>query len=342
VRVVGWPSARRHRSSTPLRRLRFCAIGLQPFLRDGLLSHPGGDLLDAGHLGGVVLSGFVDLIPPLLCTLKGHVEFALQRSDVVRLILRDLALEDGAQRLQSRARMLLDDEPLPEDFHFMTKEDVYSALAEGADWAQGNWERKTMVIVDTLEKVRAPRGSNGYEDDYSAGTSLQRLLTKGGCVVAVHHTRKAESEDFLDAVSGTFSVTGRDVEEMVYSLTFEDGVWTVDGTDAQAANKVTEQKLGTKMRAVLELVTSRDQTTAADVMAAHPCTSDAGARQCLWRLAEVHGLIVRISAGIYGPVTVSQVSQDPGPADEDGIEFLDSDGDAVGNQSREQVALSSA
>jgi RecA-family ATPase len=275
-----------------------------------------------------------------------------------------LALEDGAQRLQSRARMLLDDEPLPEGFSFMTKEDANTPMLDAIDWVQDNWKRKTMVIVDTLEKVRGVRGNSPYEDDYRAGTSLQSLLTQGGSVVAVHHTRKAESSDFLDAVSGTLglagsvdtvitlkrtrtegtgtlSVTGRDVEETVYSLTFVDGIWKADGTNlAAAADNVTEQRLGTKMRAVLELVNSRNQTTAADV-AAHLDIIDSTARQDLRRLTDEHRLIARIDTGIYGPVTVSQVSQDPGATD-DGIESFDSDRDGVVSPSHEQVALSSA
>jgi hypothetical protein len=49
--------------------------------------------------------------------------------------------------------------------------------------------------------------------------------------------------------TGALSVTGRDVAEMVYPLTFDDGVWNADGTDlADAANKVTERMLSEKMR----------------------------------------------------------------------------------------------
>ncbi|MGH9205020.1 MAG: AAA family ATPase [Acidimicrobiales bacterium] len=244
-----------------------------------------------------------------------------------------LALEDGAQRLQARARMLLDDEPLPEQFYYLTRESSQSAMDHAQEWVDANNDRKPMVIVDTLEKVRGPRGANLYADDYRAGTSLQSLLTPGGSVLAVHHTRKGASDDFLDDVSGTLglagsvdtvitikrtrndgagtlSVTGRDVEEMIYSLTFVDGLWKADGTNlTDAANKVTERKLSEKMRAVLKLVNFRTQTTAADV-AANLGISDSTARQYLRRLADEHGLITRISTGIYGPVTVSQVSRD--------------------------------
>lgn len=244
-----------------------------------------------------------------------------------------LALEDNARRLQTRARMLLDDDPLPRQFYYLTREAGDGAIDLARAWVKEHDGGGPMVIVDTLEKVRGQRGNNPYADDYKAGASLQSLLTLGGSVIAVHHTRKGTSDDFLDDVSGTLglvgsfdtvitlkrtrntnsgtlSVTGRDVEEMVYKLSFVDGMWQPDdGELAAAANKLAEPKLGQKMQKVLELVNSRSQTTAADVVikAGIP---HATARQYLGRLADDHGLITRLATGTYGPVTVSQVSRD--------------------------------
>jgi AAA domain len=255
-----------------------------------------------------------------------------------------LALEDDARRLQSRARMLLDDEPLPAELYYLTREDSTAAMDLAREWVHDHEDSKPMVIVDTLEKVRGPRGINSYADDYKAGTSLQSLLVNGGSVIAVHHTRKGESDDFTDDVSGTLglvgsvdtvitlkrartgeagtlSVTGRDVEEMVYALIFADGVWKADGTDlASAAQKVNERRLGGKMSAVLALVNSRTTTTAADVVA-DLGFADSTARQYLHRLANEHRLITRVATGTYGPVTVSRVSQDRDPGAPDGEEL---------------------
>jgi predicted transcriptional regulator of viral defense system len=50
-------------------------------------------------------------------------------------------------------------------------------------------------------------------------------------------------------------------------------------------------------------------TTIAEV-ADYLGVSDGTARKCLSRLASEHGLIERTSTGQYGPVTVSQLSQD--------------------------------
>jgi hypothetical protein len=119
-----------------------------------------------------------------------------------------LALEDGALRLQARARMLLDDEPLPEEFYYLTRESPHSAMDDAQEWVEIHKDCKPMVIVDALAKVRGPRGNNLYADDYKAGTSLQVLLALSGSVIAVHHTRKGESDDFLNDVSGTLGLAG--------------------------------------------------------------------------------------------------------------------------------------
>lgn len=174
---------------------------------------------------------------------------------------------------------------------------------------------------------------NAYSDDYKAGTLLQSLLAAGGTVIAVHHNRKGDSEDFLDQVSGTLglsgsvdtiitlnrertgtsgtlSVTGRDVDEMIYKLNFVGGHWSTDGGDlAEAARRVTTRRLGAKTQEALELVNSGMATTISDV-AKYLGVSDGTARKHLSRLASEYGLIERIGSGEYGPVTVSQLSQE--------------------------------
>jgi response regulator of citrate/malate metabolism len=152
-------------------------------------------------------------------------------------------------------------------------------------------------------------------------------------VIAVHHNRKGESEDFLDAVSGTLalagsvdtvitlnrkrtdssgtlSVTGRDVDEMVYKLNFVDGQWSTDGQDlAEAAQRATTNRLGSKMQEALDLINSGMATTIREV-AEFLEVPDSTARKYLSRLATERGLIQRTGNGTYGPVMVSQLSQE--------------------------------
>jgi len=244
-----------------------------------------------------------------------------------------LALEDDPRRLQVRSRSLLDDGPLPSRFSFITRHDADSAMETAKEWIESHRDEKPLVIVDTLEKIRGARSANAYADDYKAGLLLQTVLAKGGTVIAVHHNRKGESEDFLDQVSGTLglagsvdtvltlnrqrtgssgtlSVTGRDVDEMVYKLNFFDGQWSTDGGDlAEAASRTATQKFGPKMQEALELINSCNATTSAQV-AEYLGVSDSTARKYLSRLASEYGLIERSGPGLYGPVTVSQVAQE--------------------------------
>lgn len=244
-----------------------------------------------------------------------------------------MALEDNDRRLQDRSRMLLQDEPMPDAFSYMTFDDTEHAMDLAAQWVSTHWDEKPLVIVDTLEKIRGPRSQNAYADDYKAGTALRSLLAENGTVIAVHHNRKGESEDFVDNVSGTLglsgsvdtvitlnrkrnepagllNVTGRDVDEMAYKVNFVDGRWSADGDDlAEAAHRATTYKFGAKMQEALELVTSGLATTSREV-AEFVEVPEPTARQYLSRLATKHGLIERTGKGTYGPVTLSQLSQD--------------------------------
>jgi hypothetical protein len=202
------------------------------------------------------------------------------------------------------------------------------------------WRRPVVGLFSAWKwKIRGGRTQSAYSDDYKAGTLLQKLLAKGGTAIAVHHNRKGESEDFLDQVSGTLglagsvytiitlnrqrtgasgtlSVTGRDVDEMAYKLNFVGGQWSTDGGDlAEAARRTTRPRFGAKMQEALELVASGMATTIGEV-AEFLDVPDGTARKYLSRLASDYGLIERTGNGRYGPVTVSQVSQEA-PSSED-------------------------
>jgi len=119
-------------------------------------------------------------------------------------------------------------------------------------------------------------------------------------------------------------------------------VWKADcGELSAAASKVAERKLGENMRKVLQLVNSRSQTTAADVVI-HLGIEHSTARQYLHRLANEHGLITRLTAGAYGPVTVSQVSREEdraGSGDDESADLGDS-GDVAGVSAPSQDEVS--
>jgi len=165
-----------------------------------------------------------------------------------------LALEDTARRLQNRLGKVLAGRPAPAGLTLATE---CPPLPQGGDQAIAAWLDRhrdaRMVIIDVFAKLRgnsAP-GASAYDADYAAVGRAKRVADDYGVAfVLVHHVRKAGSDDFLTEVSGTnglagaadatlvlkrarnqgdgiLHVTGRDVDEAEYALTFDPskGAW---------------------------------------------------------------------------------------------------------------------
>jgi hypothetical protein len=177
-----------------------------------------------------------------------------------------LALEDGDRRMQDRCRTLLCGDPIPADFEYLTKVQPGQVIATIAAWMARYPDAAPLVILDTLGKVMPPAwpGESAYQRDYRIGSALKGVVDDhpGAALVVNHHDRKAGSEDFVDSVSGThglagaadtvviltrprleeagvLKVTGRDIAEGEYAVTFKaDSAWQLDGaTLADAAGK---------------------------------------------------------------------------------------------------------
>ena len=119
-----------------------------------------------------------------------------------------LALEDGKRRLQERMRRILDGQPAPEALVLRT--DSLDAVDAAKQFATDHRGSNPLIIVDTLARIRPPRlrGADIYREDYQFARSLKDNADLGATVLGVHHTRKAESEDFLESASGTNGLTG--------------------------------------------------------------------------------------------------------------------------------------
>jgi hypothetical protein len=122
-----------------------------------------------------------------------------------------LALEDGPRRLQSRLRTL-GVTSLSENLTFMTSvpnNDIVGTIQEFMDLHPG---KNPVAILDTLGKAKPPAmtGETQYDRDYRVIGQLKALADNnpGSSVIIVHHTRKMDGADFLDAVSGTQGIAG--------------------------------------------------------------------------------------------------------------------------------------
>jgi AAA domain len=180
-------------------------------------------------------------------------DYKLEAGDVLYA-----ALEDNDRRLRARIERILTQNEMAWPAR-LTLATQWRRLDEGGvadakEWAE-SVKRPRLIIFDTLSGVRPDRNNkdNLYEGDYRALRELQAWAGKTGiCVVVLHHTRKMESEDPVDSVSGTLGLTGcvdtiavlartgkgttlyirgRDVEEQEKAITFnkETCRWTIMG-----------------------------------------------------------------------------------------------------------------
>lgn len=125
-----------------------------------------------------------------------------------------LALEDNLRRLQSRLKTLLGIDPPPTGLSFnlqWPRLDVDSGgLLQLNSWVRAHPACR-LIIIDTLARVKptADRNTQVYDADTKALAGLQNLAGQNGlAIILVHHTRKADADNPLDAVSGTLALTG--------------------------------------------------------------------------------------------------------------------------------------
>jgi hypothetical protein len=260
------------------------------------------------------------------------------------------ALEDGDRRLQDRCRRLLVGEKIPPEFQYLTRIEPGRIGDTIAAWLQWNQRPPPLVILDTLGKVLPPAqlGESPYQRDYRVGTALKRIVDglPGMTLLVNHHDRKANADDFVDAVSGThglagaadtiivlsrdrqeasglLKVTGRDVAEGEYAVTFKDGaVWELDGHDLEAAREKAQKirattrataAAGDRMLDVVLYAYEHPQGVRRDDMAKALKLEPNVAGVYLARAAN-SGRLQRAERGLYTPVT-SVTSLRSGPED---------------------------
>ena len=149
----------------------------------------------------------------------------------------------------------------------------------------------------------------------------------GAALLINHHDRKAVVTDFVESVSGTngiaggadsvivltrpredtgglLQITGRDVAEGSYAVTFHGGRWQLDGKDLDTAAAAARERratagLGDRSAEIVTYVTSQPNPVGpADVAAAIGMEADTAGRY-LRRLAD-HGRLYRHARGLYG------------------------------------------
>ncbi|MFE3327537.1 AAA family ATPase [Streptomyces sp. NPDC059176] len=236
-----------------------------------------------------------------------------------------LALEDTPRRLQTRMGKLLGGQPAPAGLTLVTECPPFpqGGTEAIAQWLERNPDAR-MVVIDVFAKMRgqSPAGVSAYDADYVAVGYAKRLADHYGvAVVLVHHVRKAGSEDFLTEVSGTngiagaadatlvlkrargqadgiLHVTGRDVDEAEYALSFQpaSGAWhLLDGP-------VTDHTVSDTRATILRYVRANPGAKPKDMASELPHVDMDTIRRTCNRMADA-GQLTKDPGGRYYPDT---------------------------------------
>ena len=232
-----------------------------------------------------------------------------------------LALEDTERRLQARLRDVLGDASAPASLTFSCE---WPSLDEGGLDQLDLWLRThpaaRLVIVDTLAKVRPTRGRNDtlYESDYASISGLKNLADRYGvALLVIHHLRKMESTDPVDAISGTLGlagaadailvlkrerrqhdatifVTGRDLDEAELSVRWSDELccWSIVQQDEE------KQRISLARKQVLDALEAQDAVSLQPSQIARLIGKGAGSVRKLLREMEMDGQVVS-EHGLY-------------------------------------------
>lgn len=255
------------------------------------------------------------------------------------------ALEDPPRRLKSRLTKLLGAAPAPQDLTVVTELPAFTvALDMVSEWLEATPDAR-LVIIDVLAKIRppAPAGKSVYEADYEVLARLKKLADAHRvAVLVVTHTRKMEASDVFDQVAGStgltgaadativlkrsrgensaaLHVTGRDIVESEYALTFDPThcLWTLDGNGlGEAAQKAATNRvasgLGDKAAEILDLLAKNPTGMGPTAVGEAVGLSAANAGQYLRRLAD-KGRVEQTARGRYACVkSVKSVKTDSG------------------------------
>ncbi|MEH2933503.1 AAA family ATPase [Acutalibacter sp. JLR.KK004] len=119
-----------------------------------------------------------------------------------------LCLEDTFCRIQDRLFRLTDE--ASGRLHFAVASDKLSdgLIVQLEDYLK-EYPDSSLIVIDTLQKVRTASKDNAYASDYGDISLIKDFADRHSlAVVVVHHIRKQNDSDVFNKVSGTTGLTG--------------------------------------------------------------------------------------------------------------------------------------
>ena len=121
-----------------------------------------------------------------------------------------LALEDDYRRLQKRLYQMFGVEGTDELYFATSSKQLGLGLNEQLIRFINEHNNTKLIIIDTLQKIRESKNDKySYSNDYEIITQLKHFADQFSiCLLLVHHTRKQQSDDKFDMISGTNGLLG--------------------------------------------------------------------------------------------------------------------------------------
>lgn len=242
-----------------------------------------------------------------------------------------LALEDSAYRLKERLNSL--GGTFPPNLNFVLRDTL--TLRNGLVNQLSQWTESApepaLIIIDTLGRVRgfgSGRNVDAYNLDTGLYSGLQELaIKKGISILGVTHQRKQGSiilDDQFERITGsnglfalcdfvwliagkrtdhekTLHVTGRDIEQGAFKITFNGTRWTMLGNadDLEKTQRVDGYLQSPLRRTILELIHasgtwSGSATTLMELTNQSQGTSFDNARAFGFALSKINDLLLEI------------------------------------------------
>jgi len=130
--------------------------------------------------------------------------FLVQKGSVLYL-----ALKDDYGRLQKRLYKMFGVETAKNLYFGIEAPSLGDGLIDLLEGFVEDHPDTRLIIVDTLQKVRGNNDGHTYSSDYQDICQLKRFTdSRNLCLMIVHHTRKQQSEDRFDTISGTNGLLG--------------------------------------------------------------------------------------------------------------------------------------
>lgn len=191
-----------HLKTISMRELYNTVYQSKPPLIDGLL-----------YTGTYIFAGAPKLGKSfLMAQLAYHISTGtpLWNFDVRKGTVLYLALEDDYHRLQERLYRMFGTESANNLYFYVSAGQLGNELDEQLTRFMAEHPNTKLIIIDTLQKVREVGGDNySYANDYEIITRLKKFTESYGiCLLLVHHTRKQNSDDKFDMISGTNGLLG--------------------------------------------------------------------------------------------------------------------------------------